>query len=284
MELDVIVVTHQSAAALERCFGGLAVFDRSRFIVVDNASSDGSAEVAREHGARVLVQARNLGFGRAANIGARASTALYLCFLNPDCLPTPELFKAALDRLRAEPTQCLSPNLLEPGGCIVSGRQPGYSVVKLLHDVLITNYRPGRLADTLRRAPGFHVARWYWPHGACFFIARERFLKLGGFDARYFLYMEDVDFGRRLYEAGGSIVALDHRLHHQARHGAHVPNLYRLWHLNIARVRYAAHHHGGLVALTAAALAVPGFLAQVAKNTLRYSGLRLPIAWFEGTE
>jgi GT2 family glycosyltransferase len=284
VELDIIVVAHQSAAALEGCLSGLPELYRQRFIVVDNASTDGSAEVARAQGARVLLQSRNLGFGRAANIGARNSRASHLCFLNPDCLPSPRLFDDAIDRMRAEPDLCLSPDLHEPGGLVVPGRQPGYSVAKLLHDVLITNYRPGRLAEALKRAPGFDEARWFWPHGACFFVSRERFLSLGGFDAGYFLYMEDVDFGKRLYQAGGRIVGLNHSLQHQARRGARVSAPYRLWHLNAARVRYAAKHHGRMAASAAAVLGAPGLLAHAAREALSALRFRPSVGRHAGAE
>lgn len=266
VELDVIVVAHQSAGALARCFSGVPEAQRHRFIVVDNASTDGSAEIAKAHGARVLQEKRNLGFGRAANTAARRATASHLCFLNPDCRPTAQLFEAILDRLRADPDACLAIDLCEPGGRLVSGRQPGYSAAKLLYDALVTNYRPGRLTALLQRVPSFHDPRWFWAHGACFVIGRERFRNMGGFDARYFLYMEDVDFGRRLYRAGGSVVALHHAVHHQARRGADVSPIYRLWHLNVSRVRYAACHHGLLTAMAVAALSAPGFLAHMVKD------------------
>jgi hypothetical protein len=269
VNLDVIVVTHQSAEALTACFAGLPERDRRCFLVVDNASTDGSAEVARAHGARVLRQAQNLGFGRAANLGAEHATASHLCFLNPDCLPTPELFAAARERFREQPDVCLAPDLIEADERVEPGVQPGYSAAKLLHDMLVTNYREGRLAAWLKRRPGFDDRRWHWPHGACFFLARRRFLSLGGFDVRYFLYMEDVDFGRRLCLAGGTIVRLNHALVHRARGGARVSVAYRLWHLDTARVRYALRQHGVAVALAATALAVPGFLAHVVKSLLK---------------
>jgi GT2 family glycosyltransferase len=268
VDLDVIVVTHQSGAALEECMSGLPEEQRRRFIVVDNASTDDSAQIARSHGARVLVQTDNLGFAQAANVGARCATASFLCFLNPDCVPNAALFEAGVERLRADEDLCVAPELHEPGGVVVSGCQPGYSVAKLLHDALQSNYRAAKLAAWLRRLPGFDDVTWTWPHGACFFIGRRQFLRLGGFDTRYFLYMEDVDFGHRLWRAGGRVAALNSSLRHRARQGARISRLQRLGHLDAARIRYAALHHGRAAALTVALLSAPGLVAQAAKQAL----------------
>jgi len=266
MDLDVVVVTHQSEAALRDCMGGLPARMRQRIIVVDNASTDGSAAVGRANGARVLLQERNLGFGRAANVGARAATATHLCFLNPDCLPDSELFVAGLERLRAEPNVCAAADLCEPDGVTVAGCQPGYSFLKLLHDALLSNYRGDRLSAAMRRHRGFDDVSWRWPHGACFFVARDRFLRLGGFDESYFLYMEDVDFGRRFCRAGGAVVPLNRSVRHRARSGARIGRVRRLWHLDAARVRYAARHYGLWRTLAVAAVSAPGLLGHAVRQ------------------
>lgn len=266
VDLQIIIVAHQSATALARCLADLPRPYRARCLVVDNASTDGSAAVAERHGARVLAQAHNLGFARAANLGAAAATASHLCFLNPDCRPGAAVFEAALARLRAVPERCLVADLDEPGSATVAGRQPGYSAAKLLHDALVSNYRAGRLAAVLARRASFHDRRWHWPHGACFFIERRQFLALGGFDPRYFLYMEDVDFGLRLHAAGGVVETLAAQVPHAARSGARVSPTWRLWHLNAARVRYAAARHGVGLAIGTALVGAPGLVAHAARE------------------
>ena len=77
-----------------------AVAEPGEVIVVDNNSSDRTAEVAREHGARVVFEPINQ-ISRARNVGARAAHGRYLIFLDADTLLPPELLRTALDHLQS---------------------------------------------------------------------------------------------------------------------------------------------------------------------------------------
>src|SRR5665811_2423277 len=97
--IDVIVVTYNSAAEIEACLACVrGSTDVDRLIVVDNASSDGSAGAARRAGADlVLENDRNVGFATAVNRGLEACAAEYVLLLNPDA----ELKKPALASMLA---------------------------------------------------------------------------------------------------------------------------------------------------------------------------------------
>jgi len=84
------VVTYNSAAEIEACLACVrGSTDVDRLIVVDNASSDGSAGAARRAGADlVLENDRNVGFARAVNQGLEACAAEYVLLLNPDAVVT----------------------------------------------------------------------------------------------------------------------------------------------------------------------------------------------------
>lgn len=242
MSLGIVIVTFESAACLPACLAGIGPERLASTLVVDNASSDASAAVARSLGARALACGENLGFGRAATLGARRLDTSLLCFLNPDCEPLPALFEAGIAALRDAPRRCAAPVLVEAGGAI-AGAQPGYTRTKLLADLVESNY--GRRSATwLRRLPGHHDASWRWPHGACFFIHRDFFDELGGFDDAYFLYMEDVDLGRRIAQRGGEVVALDARLVHRGRQGARISRLERRALLDAGRLLYGRRVYG----------------------------------------
>ena len=92
--IAVVVVTYDSAEHLRPLFDALApqLRDEDELVIVDNASSDGTAEVARSLGARVRVieSGRNLGFAGGCHAGADATSAPLLLFLNPDSAPQPE--------------------------------------------------------------------------------------------------------------------------------------------------------------------------------------------------
>jgi GT2 family glycosyltransferase len=246
VSLGIVVVTHDSAKRLPACLSGIPPPLTRSTVVVDNASRDDSAAVARSFGVRVLEQPENLGFGRAATLGARVLLTRALCFLNPDCEPTSELFRLGLEALGDHPHRCAAPLLLEPRGP-VDGRQPGYTRTKLLADMLESHYGR-RVARWVRRLPGHHDTSWAWPHGACFFIQRGFFESLGGFDEAYFVYMEDVDLGRRIAACGGEVVSLDCRVVHHGAHGSAVTRRVRRALLDESRLTYARRVYGPVVA------------------------------------
>jgi N-acetylglucosaminyl-diphospho-decaprenol L-rhamnosyltransferase len=79
-------------------------------------------------------------------------------------------------------------------------------------------------------------------------VTASAFRHLGGFDEKYFVYMEDVDFGRRMSNAGGAVIALDHCLVHEGSRGSQISWKARKSLLDGARLAYAAHHHGSAFA------------------------------------
>lgn len=261
-DLDVVVVTHRSATVLPACLAALGPL-RSRVLAVDNASDDGTRALLERLGVALLPLARNVGYAAAANAGARATQAPLLCFLNPDCEAGPEVFAAAWRALAGRDDACAVPRMLEAGR-VVDGCQPGYSAVKLLWDVLASNYGEGPLCRWLARRPGFDDPAWCWPHGACLFVPRSLFTAVGRFDDRFFLYMEDVDLGRRLAARGARVVRLDQVVRHGGHAGASVAHQRQLGLLNRGRVRYAELHHGRLLARLLSGLARPSMALRAA--------------------
>src|SRR5437868_3661471 len=85
---SVITVAYNSRADLEELRGQAP--SGAEWIVMDNASSDGSADLAAELGASVLRSPRNLGFSAANNVAAKSAAGDVLIFCNPDVKTTPE--------------------------------------------------------------------------------------------------------------------------------------------------------------------------------------------------
>lgn len=259
MDLTIIAVTHNSHGAIQELFACLDADLRAQVLIIDNASSDGTAEFARDQGVHVIRNSRNHGFARAANAGANAASTGTLCFLNPDCRPNHQIFMEGLRAVGSESPNCAVPSLNEPGGATLSGQQPGYTRLKLVADAILTNYGAIPLWHWLRNCRDYDDPTWTWPHGACLFVARDFFLRLGGFNERYFLYMEDVDFGKRLHDAGGRIVTLQCTLDHGRGKGSSIHRMRRLALLNMGRIRYASEVYGNMLALTLGLIALPGF-------------------------
>jgi N-acetylglucosaminyl-diphospho-decaprenol L-rhamnosyltransferase len=255
LDLSIIVVTHESACALPGLLASLDPDERRRIRAVDNASTDQTRALLAEAGIATIALAENRGFARAANVGARGADGRWLCFLNPDARPSPALFAAGLRAVSARAVACAAPRLREPDRTI-EGRQAGYTRWKLVCDLVETRWSR-TLAAMLRRAPGHDDPRWHWPHGGCFFVERETFLRLGGFDERFFLYMEDVDFGRRFAAAGGRVVTIDETVEHGSGRSSAVTAARHRALLDGGRIRYGEIHYGRHFARLLAAIAPP---------------------------
>jgi N-acetylglucosaminyl-diphospho-decaprenol L-rhamnosyltransferase len=197
-----IVVAFDSAHALPDCLGALGR-EGVPAVVVDNASQDGSADVAERLGARVIRNPRNEGYGRANNRGAAVADGDFLLIVNPDIVLDPDAVAALLAAAARYPDAgLLAPRIVEPDGRVFF--QPRS---------LLSPYLPnpgGRLS-----LPEGDVCAPFLS-GACFLIRRALFLELGGFDPNIFLFYEDDDLCRRVADAGHALVHVQAAV---ARHG-----------------------------------------------------------------
>lgn len=197
-----IVVAFDSAHALPECLGALKA-EAVPVIVVDNASIDNTVALAKEQGAKVIRNARNEGYGRANNIGARAADAEFLLIVNPDCVVEQGAVAALLDAARRYPeASFFAPKIVEPGGRVFF--QPRSLLSPYLHN----------LKGTLVLPEGEACAPFF--SGACFLIRRDLFLGLGGFDENIFLFYEDDDLCRRVADSGSALIYVPQAL---VRHG-----------------------------------------------------------------
>ena len=94
MSIGFVIVTYNSESVLPACLKSIP--SGYEAVVVDNASKDKSAQIARSLGARVIVNKTNIGFGAACNRGAKLLSASHVFFLNPDAI----LVEGAVSRNR----------------------------------------------------------------------------------------------------------------------------------------------------------------------------------------
>jgi N-acetylglucosaminyl-diphospho-decaprenol L-rhamnosyltransferase len=199
--VSVIIVNWNAGPALAACLESLvAPGPAPEIVVVDNASSDGSAEAAcaAHPGVRLLQTGANLGFAAGANRGAGAASGDVLVFLNPDARVLPGALRALVDPLLATPRAGIA-----GGGLVAEGGawQPAWARFGPLRHLLLDT-TPGRLAARLRVAP--HAVDWVY--GTFMAVRRDLFRQLGGFDARYFLYGEDLDLCYRARRVGARTI------------------------------------------------------------------------------
>ncbi len=213
MRPSVVVVNWNAGPALLDCLASVVPGGATETILVDNASTDGSAASARARypEIQIIETGANLGFAAGANRGARAARGDALVFLNPDARVEPGAIASLVDALATTPGAGIA------GGGLVdaAGRwQPGAA---RFHPVahLLLDTTPGRLAARARRAP--HVVDWVY--GTFMVVRRDAFRQLGGFDESYFLYGEDLDLCHRALDLGLRTI---HVPDARAIHGANV--------------------------------------------------------------
>jgi len=191
-DLTAVVVTHDSAQALPGCLEALRRAGVST-LVVDNASEDDTAAIAERHGARLIRNRRNEGYGRANNIGARAVESQFLLFCNPDVEVEAGTVPQLLGAVRRYPEAGLfAPMIVEPSGRVF------FQPRSLLAPYLQNPSGPLVLPEGDACVP--------FTSGACFLISRDLFLRLGGFDESIFLFYEDDDLCRRVAEASPALI------------------------------------------------------------------------------
>lgn len=212
---SVIIVNYNGGEAVIACLE--SVFDHinpdCEVIVVDNASSDGSAAKieARFPDAKVIRNQENLGFGVGNNIGAARASGEFLVFLNPDTLVQPNWLNGLTEALDAEPDGGLATSKIlmagDPGLINTCGNQ--------VHLSGLTLCRGLRSSSKLFTSEEEVAA----VSGAAFAMPRRLFEELGGFDEDMFLYIEDTDLSLRARLAGlrcvytpNSVVLHDYRL------------------------------------------------------------------------
>jgi N-acetylglucosaminyl-diphospho-decaprenol L-rhamnosyltransferase len=196
--ISVVIVTYNSAAVLAASLRSVrATLPGAEVIVVDNQSQDSSLQIARELGVDTLIAGRaNVGYGTAANQGARAATRPLLLIMNPDARLS-AVDSAGLAELMASPKAGLLACQVGDG---VSPIAPIWPWWLELCWTLVTWFLVPREIDLHRPTP--RRERNTWVGGAAFVVSAGEFGALGGFDESIFLYYEDLDLAHRYHAAG----------------------------------------------------------------------------------
>jgi hypothetical protein len=179
-------------------------------VVLDNASTDGTAEAIRTSfpQARLIALEQNAGFARGVNAAASEARGEYLLLLNPDTLVHPGAVGSLLEFARARPEhgiyggRTLRPDgTVDPGSCW--GRPTLWSLF-CFSTMMTTAFKRSRLFDpeSLGRWDRDTVREVDIVTGCLLLIPRSLWLELGGFDLRFFMYGEDADLALRARERG----------------------------------------------------------------------------------
>ncbi len=273
------IVSWNNRDFLGRCLESLTA--ATEVIVVDNASTDGSADFVSTSfpQVRLIRHDSNLGFAAGVNRAAHEATGEYLLLLNPDAEATPQSVERLVELLDEQVT----------GGAAAGGllsltedwqrefnvrRLPTYSSVAA--ELLLLSYLwPD---NPITRSAAIAVLDETRPHAveqpaaACLMFRRRAFLEVGGMDERFYpAWFEDVDVCKRLLEAGWTIFFVPRAAF---RHigGSSVSTLgratmKRLFYQNLER--YMSKHHGLLGRAVTKGLVVTGMGLRATGSLMR---------------
>lgn len=198
--VSVVLVNYRGAEDTLTCLRGFADVDwpadALELIVVDNASGDGSVERIRTSapGARLLASATNTGFAGGCNRGVRSAAGEYVAFLNNDARPGRDWLRSAVAVLERDASvACVASKILDWEGKTVD-----------YVDASLAFFGHGYKRESKRAdSPEYDKPQdVLFASGAAMVVRADVFREVGGFDERFFMFFEDVDFGWRLWLLG----------------------------------------------------------------------------------
>ena len=212
--LDIVIVNWNSGEQLRQCLASIAGayqggFTLSRVCVVDNASSDNSLDGLDDLplALTIIRNTENKGFAAACNQGAAICDGEYLLFLNPDTrlcensLSVPVEFMEDASNSRVG---ICGIQLVDENGEVARTCAYFPALRRFAAQSLGLNKIPKLKGTGVHMADWDHLSDRPVNHviGAFFFMRRALFDRLGGFDERFFVYLEDIDLSCRAHQAG----------------------------------------------------------------------------------
>jgi GT2 family glycosyltransferase len=214
---------------------------------VDNDSRDGTKEFLDSLTIKKVISEKNRGFGAGVNIGRSMADGAYLFFLNPDTILPPGTLKSLHDFACQNPSAAIiSPTIIWPDGKL----QPHARHFPSRLDFFFGRGSPlFKLGITHERMAGY-IEPSNGPLKApavsatALFMISDLFRQLGGFDERFFMYLEDLDFCRRAAQAGYDIWLLpDIRVIHRWRQSSKGRPYFSSYHHHLSVLKYFGKHN-----------------------------------------
>ncbi len=227
----------------------------TEIIVVDNASSDGSVEMVHTEfpEVRLIANQTNRGYTGGNNDGIAVAVGRYVMILNPDTRVLADALAAMAAYADARPdVGVVGPQLLNPDGSVQSSRRRFPTLTTGLFES--TWLQPLAPRDVLRRyymldQPDDAIQEVDWLFGACFLVRREVIQQVGALDEDFFMYSEEMDWCRRIQQAGWKVVYLPTAqvIHYGGKSSDQVAAQRHIY-FQTSKVRYFRKHHGVLTA------------------------------------
>jgi len=250
MSIDIVIVNWNAGLLLKECvesiirFKGLHLID---IVVVDNNSTDGSERFLDTETEVTLIRAEeNLGFAKACNLGASYCKGEFILFLNPDA----QLREGTLSKVQSFMNHKEN---FKVGICGVQlydkddqvarscSRTPT-AIAYLSHSIGLTKIFPS-LGNAMREWDHSYTRIVDQVIGAFFFVRRNLYESLKGFDEQFFVYFEEVDFSYRAKNIGWhSVYFCDAEAFHLGGGTSNQVKAKRLFYSLRSRIQYVFKH------------------------------------------
>lgn len=237
MILSILILNYKTKGLLKQCVRGVLEAGWSfpyEVIVVDNHSQDGSLEMMRQLFPQVttLATPKNVGFAAGMNLAYQHASGRYVMTLNTDVA----VFRGAIETMVSYLNQhaeagLVAPRLINPDGSVQYSCYQFYGTLTPIFRRMPFGHLP-LIRNQLR---SFLMSDWDhddtrqvgWVLGACMIVRKEVTDRIGFFDERFFLYFDDVDLCRRIWQAGYQVVyvAEAELVHYHRRLSAENPGL-----------------------------------------------------------
>jgi GT2 family glycosyltransferase/VanZ family protein len=253
--LAIVVVTYNSAAVLpgllDSLSAGLEGIGEFEVVVADNESTDNSVELALSHAIQptIISMGRNAGYAAAINAAmASVPPDVHILVLNPDVRLLRNSAAVLVRRLMDPSVGVAVPRILAEDGTTRQSLRREPSIVTTWADAILGGAIAARLGlGEMIGDPAIYERSGAieWATGAVLAVAARARGIVGTWDESFFLYMEEVDYLRRVRESGLSVIYVPeaHTVHIEGEYSQN-PRLSALLAGN--RIRYYRRHHGPL--------------------------------------
>ncbi|MGW5922882.1 glycosyltransferase family 2 protein [Nocardia fluminea] len=253
--LAVVTVTYSPGEHLEHFITTLAdaTTEKPQVILADNGSTDGVPELVAEANSHVtlLHTGGNIGYGGAINraVAEIDPSIAFVILANPDIRWGVDSIDKMLEAAARWPRAgAIGPMVREPDGSIYPSARRVPGLADGAGHAILGSVWPKNPWSVRYRQENEEISERVvgWLSGSCLLVRRAAFDTIDGFDSRYFMYMEDVDFGDRMGKAGWhNVFVPDAEVTHAKGHaaGKHPELMLPAHHASAYRFQADRHPH-----------------------------------------
>ncbi|MBN1964527.1 MAG: glycosyltransferase family 2 protein [Anaerolineae bacterium] len=286
MDLSILIVSWNVSDLLAACLDSIAAAPvvrvspggqesgesgpRTEVIVVDSASTDGSAAMVGERfpWVTLLAQEGNIGFTRGNNVGLEAAQGRYVLLLNPDTVVHGDALNVLVDYLDAHPLVGIAgPRVLNSDGTTQSTRRRfPTALTAIFESTWLQGYAPRRVLDRfyVTDQPDDGTFEVDWVQGCALMARRAVYEQIGPLDPGYVMFSEELDWCKRAKEAGWRVAYVGGaRITHHGGKSTEQVQAHKHIYFQQSKLRYFRKHHGRGLALALRLFLLISYVVQV---------------------